>query len=164
VALLRLVAVLALVLWIGGLAMLGGVGAPVLFEVLQSEIPVGGRELAARVFGVMLIRAQYVSWACGLVFLTSLGIRAALGPRPRRFGIRMWIAAAMLAASVATTYGLAPRIEGIRTSVSGPVAGLPDDDPRKVTFGRLHGFSNLLMGGTLIAGLALLWFEIRERG
>lgn len=163
-ALLRLVAVLALVMWIGGLAMLGGVAAPALFEVLESEMPAGGRELAARIFGVMLIRAQYVSWGCGLVFLTSLGIRAALGPRPGRFGIRMWIAAAMLVGSVATTYGLAPRIEAIRASVTGPVASLPDDDPRKQTFGRLHGLSNILMGTTLVAGIALLWFEVRERG
>ena len=155
---------LALVVWVGGFAMLGGVGAPVLFDVLQTELPSGGRALAARIFGAMLARAQYVSWGCAVVFLASVGIRAALGPRPRRFGVRMWTAAAMLAASLALTFVIAPRIETIRTSVAGAIAQLPETDARRRTFGRLHGISNALIGATLVAGMALIWFEVRDRG
>jgi uncharacterized membrane protein len=45
---LRYVYVLALVVWLGGMLMLGAVVAPTTFQVLQASAPATGRELASR--------------------------------------------------------------------------------------------------------------------
>jgi len=159
---LRFGSLLILALWIGGLAVLGAVGAPVIFATLEHLNPVDGREMAGRVFGALLGRFLLISWALGGLLLLLLGARAALGPRPRRWGLRMWAIAFMLTLSAATDLVVVPRIEAIRDSVSGPIAALPVDDPRSVAFGRLHGLSNGLLLGALAIGLGLFWVEIRE--
>ena len=162
-AFFRFAGLLALALWIGGLASLAGLAAPVLFDVLAARDPASGREVAGAVFGTLFERFQYASWIAGAVLLLSLGGRAALGPRPRRFGIRMWVAAGMLAASVTSVLYVTPRIERLRTGTSGSVASLSDDDPVRVEFGRWHAVSTGLMALTLAAGVALLWMEATDR-
>jgi hypothetical protein len=162
VTFLRYLALIALALWIGGLAALGLVAAPELFDVLEARHAAGGRELAGEIFGGIFTRFQYLVWGLGGVLLASLGTRAALGPRPRRFAVRMWTVSAMLAASVATTVVIAPRIDDIRREVTGPVALLSNDDARKVTFGQLHAVSNGLMLLTMLAGVGLIWVEMRD--
>lgn len=162
-AFFRFVGVLALALWIGGLATLAGLAAPVLFDVLTARDPAGGRELAGAVFGALFERFQYASWIAGAILLLSLGGRAALGPRPRRFGIRMWVAAGMLAASVTSVLYVTPRVERLRAGASGSLASLPDDDPTRVEFSRWHAASTSLMALTLAAGVGLLWMEATDR-
>jgi hypothetical protein len=157
---LRFVALVALAVWVGGLAAVGGLGAPAMFDALASEDPTGA--LAGRVFGAVYTRLQYLAWALGVLVLASLGARAAIGPRPRRFGLRMWAVAGMLAASLAGVFLIAPRIETLRAAVHGSMQSLPDDDARRVRFGRLHGLSTGLMALTAFAGLGLLWAEMRD--
>ena len=162
-SLLRFAAVAALAVWVGGLVALGAVGAPQIFAVLQGHDPVGGRELAGEVFGSIFARFQHVAWAMAVIVLGSLGARAALGPRPRRFGIRMWIAAFMLSSSLASALYIAPAIDRIRENTHGPVANLPESDPARQRFGRLHGISNGLMLATILAGTFLIWIELRDQ-
>jgi hypothetical protein len=163
VSFLRFVGTLALAFWIGGLAVLGAIAASATFEVLQAHDPVTGRQLAAVVFGAIFQRFNYAAIGAGAVLLLSLGVRAALGPRPRRFGVRMWVAAAMFAGAIASAVLIAPRVESIRASVSGPVADLPDSDSRKVAFGRWHALSTGLMLVTIVAGIGLIWTELNDR-
>lgn len=159
---LRWLALVALAFWIGGLVVLGAVAAPLLFAVLQQHDPVGGRELAAATFGVIFERFQLFAGLAGIFLLISIGFRAALGPRPRRFGVRMWVAALMLAGCLFTVLVITPRVRAIAASVSGPVASLPSDDARRLAFGRWHGVSSGLMLVTIVAGVALLWAETRD--
>ena len=71
----------------------------------------------------------------------------------------------MLAMSVTSAVILSPRIEAIRADAAGgSVRTLPDSDPRKAEFGRLHGASTGLMVLTLIAGVTLIWVEMRDSG
>jgi tellurite resistance protein TehA-like permease len=159
---LRFLSLTTLSLWIGGLGILGGIAAPVMFATLQEQDPVGGRETAGVVFGVIFQHFQSVSWICGGALLALFGVRAALGPRPRRLAVRVWILVAMLGVSIATSVWLVPRIDRIRNSAPGIIASLPADDPRRIEFGRLHGLSNGLMLVTLAGGLLLLWLEARD--
>jgi hypothetical protein len=158
---LRYLALVALAVWVGGLVALGAVTAPELFDVLQGRDPTGGRELAGELFGRIFDRFQQVAWMLGGLLLVSLGTRAALGPRPRRFAVRMWTVFAMLLVSIGTSVFITPRIDAIRLE-SGPVAALRDEDPRKGTFGRLHALSNGLMLLTVLAGVGLIWVEMRD--
>ncbi len=160
---LRFVALLGLAVWIGGLVTLGVVTAPVLFEMLAARDVVAGRETAGLLFGAVFGKFQVLSWAMGGVLLTSLGLRAALGPRPQRMALRIWTVLGMLAMSVVTTAAIIPRIDAIRATTSGPVAALAATDPVRVAFGRLHGLSNGLMLLTVIGGLGLIWVEMRDQ-
>ncbi len=159
---LRFASLLVLVLWIGGLATLGFVGAPAIFDVLETRDPAGGRTLAALVFGAILSRFHRLSWLLGVLLIALLGLRAALGPRPRRTGLRIWTAAAMLAMSLTAGLWIAPRIEAIRASTPGAIARLTDGDPIKSEFGRLHGASTVLMVLVLLAGTGLVWMEMKD--
>ncbi len=162
-AFFRFAGLLALSLWIGGLATLGALAAPVLFDVLGAHDPASGRELAGVVFGSLFDHFQRASWIAGAVLLLSLGGRAALGPRPRHFGVRTWIAAGMLAASVLSVLYVTPRVERLRSSTSGPIASLHEDDPIRVEFGQWHAVATGLMAFTLAAGVGLLWMEATDR-
>ena len=51
---------------------------------------------------------------------------------------------------------------GIRAQTSGSITDLPETDPARVAFGRLHGLSGGLMVGTIALGLALMWKEMRD--
>ena len=86
---LRYVYVLALVVWLGGMVMLGAVVAPTTFEVLQAS---ADRQPAAswpaRVFGAMLTRFHYVAYGAGALLLLTLGAMRVLGPRPAHVGVR----------------------------------------------------------------------------
>lgn len=161
-AVLRFLSLTILAVWVGGLGILGGIAAPVMFATLQEYDPVGGRETAGVVFGVIFRHFQSASWICGGILLAILGVRTALGPRPRRLSIRMWTLAAMLAISIGTSVLVLPRIERIRQTAAGTITRLPPDDPQRVEFGRLHALSNGLMLLTLAGGLLLIWLEARD--
>lgn len=160
---LRFASLVSLGLWVGGLVTLGAVVAPGLFDVLVSTDAASGRDLAAHVFARLLGAFQYVSWGLAGVVVTSLGLRAALGPRPQRLAIRLWITGIMTAASMVTAVVIAPEIEAIRAAAAGSVSNLAPADPVRVRFGRLHGASTGLLVVTVILGVGLMWAESRDR-
>src|SRR3954465_13864884 len=93
---LRYVYVLALVVWLGGMLILGAIVAPATFGVLQSSAGSQGRELAGAVFGAALARFHYIAYASGVLLLLTLGAMRALGPRPAHGGLRAIIVVVML--------------------------------------------------------------------
>ncbi len=149
-------------IWIGGLAVLGGIAAPAVFAVLQAHDPVAGRTLAGALFGDMLWRYQRVLWIAGGLQIVLLGTRAALGPRPRRFKWQILIMAAMLAATSYAALVIKPRIDAIRTSTTTAIASLPDDSPVKREFGRLHGLSSGLLALAFAGAVAMFWLDVKE--
>lgn len=159
---LRFASLLIVAAWIGGLAVLTGLGAPTIFTVLEGHDVEAGRPLAAMLFGVIFRRFQYLAWILGGLLLALLGTRAALGPRPRQLGVRVWIAASMLAMSLAGGLLIAPRIDAAREATSGPIANLPDGDARTIEVARLHAVSNALVFLTLCGGVCLLWMEMKD--
>ena len=159
---LRFASLLTLAVWVGGLAVLGGVGAPALFGALESRDPTGGRMLAGEVFGEIFVRFQHLAWILGGVLVLLLIVRRVLGPRPRPFAVRLSAAACMLGLSLVSGLVLAPRIDAIRLETKGAIAALDSTDPRKLEFGRLHGMSNVLMGVTLVVGVGMLWLEMKD--
>jgi len=161
--LLRVASFVVLSIWVGGLAVLGFVAAPMIFSALEAHDPATGRALAGLVFGVVFERFQYWAWLLGGLSMALLLARALLGPRPRRLAWRLWLVAGMLALSVVTSRYISPKIDRIRQDTAGNVSSLPDTDPRRVEFGRLHGLSNIFMLVTLIGGVGLIWMEADEK-
>jgi hypothetical protein len=152
-----------LAVWVGGLVVLGGLGAPALFDVLAAQDPAGGREMAGLLFGTMLERFQYVAWGAAAVLLVSLGLRAAIGPRPRHTFPRMGVVLVMVAISLVTVFVIIPHVNEIRDAVDGAVAALPAADARRIEFGRWHALSSGLMLLTVLLGLGLAWAEVHDQ-
>jgi uncharacterized membrane protein len=160
--LLRYLYVVALVVWVGGLLVAGALVAPSVFGVLQAWNPSEGRVLAGQVFGEVLLRLTWLSYVMGAVMFITLTLHRLLGARPVKYGIRVGIMALMLVMMMVTGFYLIPQVDALQAEVSGPVAELPDTDPRRVEFNRLHGLSNILFSITALGGLGLCWWEARE--
>ena len=159
---LRYVALLTLVIWVGGLLALGAIAAPSIFAVLAITQPDDGRMLAGALFGEMLRRFHLVSYGAGALLLGTLILRRVLGPRPRRFAWRAGLATVMLAASACSGLVVATRIAGIQAESASPLRAFRWTTPRRVEFGRLHGLSTALQLVPLVGGLMLIYWEIKE--
>jgi hypothetical protein len=158
---LRFASALVLALWVGGLVTLAMAG-PQVFATLEARDPANGRAVAGFVFGALVEYFLPFSWMLAAALLAALGLRAVLGPRPRRFAIRVWVVATMLVLSVAVNQWVTPRIAAIRDDAGGQVSALPTSDPRRTEFGRLHALSNAFMIVTIVAGVGLLFAEIHD--
>jgi hypothetical protein len=158
---LRFAAVLALALWIGGLVALGAFAAPAAFDVLGA-LGLEGRSLAGRVVGETLRRFNLVAYGCAAVVLLSLAVRGVLGPRPRRFGIRVAGLLFMIGVAVYAGAVVDPQIVRLQQSIGVAPSTLDPTDPRRIEFGRLHARSVSVQLIPLLGGLALLFFELRD--
>jgi hypothetical protein len=159
---LRLVYVLALAVWLGGMTMLGAVVAPTIFQTLQAADPGSGRALAGLAFAAILTRFHFVAYGCGILLLVTLIAMALLGPRPKHVAIRFAIVAGMLLVSAYSGVVVLGEIDAIQREVGTLPSRLPEGDPRRVRFDALHQLSTRLMMVDLIGALALLYWEARE--
>jgi uncharacterized membrane protein len=161
---LRYAHLLALVVWLGGMVILGAIVAPTVFQVLPMREPEAGRLLAGAVFGAALGRFHYVAYACGAVLLVTLILMAVLGPRPAQFAVRSALAAIMLGIAVYSGVVVLGSVERLQREIGLTVAPstLPDGDARRVRFDQLHALSTRLMLVNIVGALVLLYWEARE--
>ena len=160
--LLRYLYVVALVLWVGGLVSAGALVAPSVFGVLQAWNASEGRMLAGQVFGDVLLRLTWLSYAMAVVMFLTLTLHRLLGARPLKYGLRVGIMTGMLLLMMAIGFYTLPGVNAIQAQVTGPVSQLAAADPLRLEFERLHGLSNILFSITALGGLALCWWEARE--
>jgi hypothetical protein len=161
---LRYAYLLALVVWLGGMVILGAIVAPTLFQVLPMREPEAGRMLAGAVFGAALGRFHYLAYACGVILLVTLILMAVLGPRPAHFAVRTALAAIMLGIAIYSGVVVLGSVERLQRDIgvnSAPSA-LPAGDARRVRFDRLHLLSTRLMMFNIVGALVLLYWEARE--
>jgi uncharacterized protein DUF4149 len=158
----RYVYVLALALWLGGMVVAGLVVAPTIFSVLQTWNPITGRVLAGDTFGAVLRRLYLLGGAAGGLMFITLTVQRIIGPRPKAYGVRAGLITVMLALTGYAGLIAQPRIEEIQRGVTGAIAQLPGDDPRRTEFDRLHSLSTSLMSLSIVGGLALMAWETRE--
>jgi hypothetical protein len=158
----RYMYILALVVWLGGMVVLGAVVAPATFQVLQASAPATGRELGGAVFTTILERFHYVAYAAGALLLLTLAVMAVLGPRPRSLALRLTLITTMLAVSLYSGLVVLRGAESIRREVGGLPSRLPEGDARRVRFDELHVLSTRLMMVNIVGALALLFWEARE--
>ena len=158
----RYVVLTALVVWLGGMIMLGGVVAPSPFRVLEAADTDSGRILAGAVFGEVLRQFHIVAYVCGAVALVGLFLMKFVGPPPEAFVLRSLIVATMLGIALYSGLPVSGEIEQIRSTVSGPIQRLPDTDPRRLRFDELHRMSTVLMTVNMALGLISLFWYARE--
>jgi uncharacterized membrane protein len=159
---LRYVYVLALVVWLGGMLILGALVAPTTFEMLQAHGGPEGRELAGALFGAILARFHDVAYAAGVLLLLTLGAMRMLGPRPAHSGLRAIIVAVMLGVALYSGLVVLREIDAVQVAAGGLPSRLPAGDDRRVRFDALHVLSTRLMMFNIAGALVLLYWEARD--
>jgi hypothetical protein len=135
--------------WIGAAAIVAAVVAPAAFKVLPT------RTMAGAVVGEVLP----VIFIAGLVIAAiAIGIEARSSLRAAAI---VPLAAMMIACGIAQ-FVVAPRIEAARLSIGGQVDSVPESDPRRVRFGKLHAFSVMWMGVAMIGAGGLIGRKLYE--
>jgi uncharacterized membrane protein len=140
----------ALGLWVGGMATLGFVVAPILFQSVHSRLEAG------TIFGRILGVFGWLEIGLALVCLVALVLlRWGRGLGGRGAALRIGSVAIMLALVLVSQFYLSPQIVAERERIAGFDA-LPSGTPQKARFDRLHRLSVQLAGATLILGLVVL--------
>jgi len=158
----RYLALTALVVWLGGMVVVGLILAPATFRVLQAADPAMGRVVAGVLFGEFLKQFHLLAYACGGLVALCLLVLKFVGPPPRAFLPRIALVAAMLAAELYAGVPVMREIESLQAQVKGPMNALAPTDVRRVRFDRLHQTSTVLMTVNMALGLVLLSWYVRE--
>jgi uncharacterized membrane protein len=154
-ALFRTVEFLCLSVWLGSDAFLSFVVAPGAFQVL------GSRDQAGAMVGYALYRMHFAGVVCGVAFLVTRLLRT------RSFGSLVAPAALcvvlMIVLTVVSQHVVSPRMAVLRTQM-GSIQATAADSPLRAEFNRWHRVSVRLEGGVLLAGLAAMYFLVKELG
>tara|TARA_B100001123_G_scaffold449662_1_gene615963 strand:- start:5174 stop:5650 length:477 start_codon:yes stop_codon:yes gene_type:complete len=150
--------------WLGGMVLLGTVAAPAIFQTLQISQGPGGNVLAGAVFGNVLDRFHYISYACGSLMFVSLIGMALNGSKPVAFALRSVIIIGMLALALYSGMIVSNRITQLQSEIGKNISPstLASTDNRRIQFDRLHQLSTRLMMVNIVGALALLCWEARK--
>jgi uncharacterized membrane protein len=152
----RYLMLLSLVIWIGGLIFFAFVLAPTVFTVLPT------RQLAGNVVNRSLAIMHWMGIACGLVFaVTSMIDSRVVNGVAQPFALRNLIVYAMLILTLVSMFGVAARMLELRQQM-GVIDDVPQDNPLRVEFNRLHHWSTRIEISVLVLGLALLYLTSRR--
>ncbi len=121
---IRYLALVALVVWVGGMVILGLLVAPQTFRVLQASNPADGRILAGALFGAILRQFHLVAYACGAVLFVCLFAMKFLGPPPHAFVARVALVVIMLALTLYSGVPVTRELAHVQSQVSGPISQL----------------------------------------
>jgi hypothetical protein len=148
---LRILRLLALIVWVGGLVFFGAVLAPVAFTHLPTTHEAG------LVVGASLRILHVMGLTCGVILiLTTL----ALARASRALRITA-ITAVMLALTAYSQYSILPRMDADRDAV-GEIDSVSPDNILRRDFDHLHHLSKHMEEAVLLGGLALTVLLARE--
>lgn len=155
---LRVLRLLGIVTWVGGLIFFAFVEAPTAFHVMGTT-----RQFAQLIDG-SITTLNRMGHMAGLIFLVAtvlLWMRSAI--RMRKFMLaQILLVILMIAATMYVQLGIIPAMERDRTAAGGDIAALPTNNPMRVDFDRLHGRSETVEGSALLLGLGVILLMAAE--
>jgi uncharacterized membrane protein len=153
--LLRSLEFLGLSLWVGSDVFLSFVVAPGAFRILAS------RDQAGAMVGYGLWWMHMIGVVCGVAILLARLLRT------RTFASLATPAALcivlMILLTVVSQHAVSTKMAALRVQM-GSIQATAADSPLLAEFGRLHRISASLEGGVILAGLAALYFMVKDLG
>jgi len=147
---LRFLMLMSLVVWIGGI-ILFALLAPTAFHVLPT------RHLAGNIVGAMLGKLHWMGLVSGVVFLISSLLHSRYTDGTAHvFAARHVLIVVMLSLTLISQFGIIPRMDTLRASI-GDVSAAPVDNPERMQFDSLHGWSTRVEIMVLLLGLVVVW-------
>ena len=135
--------------WLGAALLTAAVVAPAAFAVLPSRALAGA--LVGRILPVLFLAGAALA---GIMWWTSRD-------GERRHAVIRLSPLLWLIAMIVAQFGITPRIQRIRADAGAAFETLPSADPIRVSFGRLHGLSVLLLGVGMLGALILVVDGVR---
>jgi len=156
---LRLVQLLTVVIWVGGLIFFAFVLAPVAFHALPSVHEAG------LVVGACLRVFDVVGLACGAVFLTVTAILFRGSPNriKGRYEMQFLLTLVMLLATAYIHFNILPLMDDDRRLAGGDITTAEPTNPARIHFDKLHARSERAEGLVLITGLIVIFLISREQ-
>ena len=161
---LRVVRLLAMAVWVGGLVFFAFVVAPVAFHVLPTKHDAG--MVVAGTLGVL----NHVGLVCGGVFnfatiILLIDPSTPIVGRRRRMplALELFFCSLMMVVTMVVQFRIVPAMERDRIAVGGDVDRAAPDNPARLDFERLHPVSEKVEGAALFLGLGVVVLMGLER-
>jgi len=150
--LFRILRLLSMVVWVGGLIFFAFVLAPVAFQVLPSNHEAG------TVVGATLRILNQLGHACGFAFLfATIYPWLKSSPHYRRLLTAQLAAVVlMIAATMYVQAAIIPAMERDRIAAGGDIDVATPGNPARLDFERLHPLSEKVEGAALFLGLVVV--------
>lgn len=146
----RIVRLLAITTWVGGIIFFAFVVAPVAFLVLPSA------HIAGTVVAGCLQALDPIGLICACILLLTTAVLAGCNVPKRLLIIEAVLILLMGIATAIIHWDIIPRMERDRIAAGGDVDAAPANNPARLDFERLHPISEKLEGAALFLGLGLI--------
>jgi len=141
-----------LALWLGAALFFGAVVAPAVFVVLRSFALPNAGEIAGTIVTRTLSVVNIAGFLIGVFLLLTLFARRT-GPGRAAFIVEFFCLAIVVMATGIGHWLIAARMRALRAAMVLPIDLVPVDDPRRIVFSSLHGYSVSALGLAMIAAL-----------
>jgi uncharacterized membrane protein len=150
--LLRILRLLSIVVWVGGITFFAFVVAPVAFGTLPSAHEAG------TVVGDTLRVLHVMGLISGTLFALCTAMLFKQTPHANRgrYESQILLTAVMLAATAYLQFNVLPSMDRDRAAASGDIDAAPKTSLPRLHFERLHLRSERVEGGILLCGLGII--------
>ena len=157
--LLRLIQLLTMTIWVGGIIFFAFVLAPTAFATYPTIHEAG------LIVGATLRPLDNIGLICGALFMSATAVMFIQAPhRIRgRYEIQFILAAVMLLATAYLNLNILPAMDRDRDRAAGDITSVPQDNPARIHFDMLHKRSERVEGAVLLLGLAVIVLMAREQ-
>ena len=150
-AFLRVVRLLTMVVWVGGLVFFAFVVVPVAFGVLPTKHEAG--MVVAGTLGIL----NRMGDVCAFLFAAATGGLYKRGWRGNRLlTAELVLALGMISATALIQWRIMPAMERDRIAAGGDIDAAAPGNPARADFERLHPISEKLEGAVLFLGLGVV--------
>ncbi len=143
---------LLLTIWLGAALYFSAVVAPTSFTVLRSFDLSNASEIAGTIVTRALSVVNIGGFLIAILLLLTLFARPS-GPGRAIFLVEFVCLAVIVMATGLGHWLIAARMRALRVAMALPIDQIAFDDPRRVAFNNLHGYSVSALGIAMIAGL-----------
>jgi uncharacterized membrane protein len=156
---LRLMQLMSMVIWAGGLIFFAFVLAPTAFQTLPTI------HLAGAVVGASLKEFNVIAMVCGALFLVVTGLMFRAAPmRVRgRYEMEFLLAGVMLLATAYLHWNVIPSMDVDMAQAGGDTSKAEPTNPAKIHFDKLHIRSERVEGTVMLLSLVVLFLMSREQ-
>ena len=152
---------LLLASWLGMAIFFSAAVAPSAFRVLRTFAIPNANEIAGTIVSRTLAIVNVSGFIVSLILLiTAFALKESYGRRSFIFQIIL-----LLIIAITTGVGewvIAARMRGLRAAMGLAIDQVPVDDPNRIAFAALHGYSVATLGAAIIAGL-IAFFVMANR-
>jgi hypothetical protein len=142
-------------LWLGAAVFFTVAVAQSAFAVLPS------RELAGALVNRTLMILNYGGIGIGLILLASSILKKEKISR-LKLSIEQCLLLFLTAACAFGQFVIGARLHNLREQIGRPIDEVPADDPLRIAFGELHGYSVLILAFAMLAAL-IVYFLLAQR-